>query len=303
MWPRGRRSSMATPRNCWGFDGNRRERNRTIPVIRKLTRTPENTLSLTPEESLDYWIVAGIAAFMMGLSKGGVPMMALLSVPLMSLYMDPALAAGLLLPVYLIADVYAIYLFRSDFSARNLKILIPAVAIGVCLGFMAITTVPTTLAKALVGIIGLSFVANVLYKRLSGRDVPPRPADVPRGLFWGTISGFTSYFIHAGGPPYQTYVLPQKLDKMTFLGTTAILFAVMNLMKLPPYILAGQVTWESAVHAMWIAPMALLGAYSGATALRIVPDRVFFAVVETALGLVSLKLLYEAVMQSGLITF
>ena len=221
-------------------------------------------------------------------------MIALLSVPLMSLYMDPALAAGLLLPVYLVADVYAIYLFRKAFSLRNLKILMPAATIGIVLGFTAITLIPQQLAKGLVGVIGLGYLGQMLVKRLSGRVVPSRPADIPRGLFWGTISGFTSYFIHAGGPPYQTYVLPQKLDKMVFLGTTAILFAYMNLVKLPPYILAGQITWDSTIQAIWISPMALFGAFCGAWVSRVLPERVFFAIVEVALGLVSMKLLFEA---------
>lgn len=62
---------------------------------------------------MDFWIIAGLAAFLMGLSKGGVPMIAILAVPLMSLFMDPALAAGLLLPIYIAADMYAVYLFLS----------------------------------------------------------------------------------------------------------------------------------------------------------------------------------------------
>ena len=68
--------------------------------------------------------MAGLAAFLMGLSKGGLPMIALLAVPLMSLFMDPAVAAGLLLPIYIVADMYAVYLFRRAFSVRNLKILL-----------------------------------------------------------------------------------------------------------------------------------------------------------------------------------
>ncbi|WP_439521490.1 sulfite exporter TauE/SafE family protein [Marivita sp.] len=245
---------------------------------------------------MEYWIVAGLAAFLMGLSKGGVPMIALLSVPLMSLFMDPALAAGLLLPIYIVADFYAVYLFRRAFSVRNLKILLPGAIGGILIGFVAVASVPGDAVKLLVATIGLFYLVTALRRRFSKVEIPPRPADVPRGVFWGIITGVTSYISHAGGPPYQAYVLPQKLDKMVYLGTTTILFTVVNLLKVPPFILAGQITWDSASQAIWLAPFALAGAWSGSAVSRVLPERVFFLLIEIALAAVSFKLLYEVLL-------
>jgi len=245
---------------------------------------------------VDFWIVAGAAAYLMGLSKGGVPMIALLSVPLMSLYMDPAMAAGLLLPIYVVADMYAIYLFRKAFSVRNLKILLPGAVAGILVGFGAVAYVPAAAVKLLVAGIGIVYLVNALRNRLAKRAVPARPADVPRGLFWGALAGLTSYISHAGGPPFQVYVLPQRLEKMVYLGTTTIFFTVVNLMKVPPYILAGQITLESVQQAAWLAPLALAGAWSGAAISRVLPERVFFLLVEIALAVVSAKLIYEVLL-------
>ncbi|WP_299787804.1 sulfite exporter TauE/SafE family protein [uncultured Marivita sp.] len=245
---------------------------------------------------MEYWIVAGLAAFLMGLSKGGLPMIALLAVPLMSLFMDPAVAAGLLLPIYIVADMYAVYLFRRAFSVRNLKILLPAAVVGICVGFATVSYVPGDAAKLLVALIGLFYLVSALRRRFARVEVPARPADVPRGLFWGTVAGLTSYISHAGGPPFQAYVLPQKLDKMVYLGTTTIFFTIVNLLKVPPFILAGQITWDSAAQAIWLAPFALAGAWSGAAVSRALPERVFFVLVEVALAVVSAKLLYEVLL-------
>ncbi|PIV75380.1 MAG: hypothetical protein COW55_05690 [Rhodobacteraceae bacterium CG17_big_fil_post_rev_8_21_14_2_50_65_11] len=247
-------------------------------------------------EATQFWIVAGLAAYLMGLSKGGVPMIALLSVPLMSLFMDPALAAGLLLPIYIVADMYAVWLFRRAFSLRNLTILIPAAIVGVGLGFLAVASVPGDAIKLMVAAIALGYLFQSLRRRFSKREIPPRPADLPRGLIWGTIAGVTSYISHAGGPPYQAYVLPQQLDKMTYLGTTTIFFAVINMIKVPPFILAGQITWDSAGQATWLIPCALAGAWSGVKIARLLPERVFFLLVEIALALVSVKLLSEVLL-------
>jgi uncharacterized membrane protein YfcA len=244
---------------------------------------------------LEFWIAAGAAAFLMGLSKGGVPMIALLSVPLLSLYMDPALAAGLLLPIYIVADAYAVYLFRKAFSRRNLMILLPGALVGILVGYSAVSLVPGDAVKLLLVGIGLSYLFTALRQRISKTEVPARPADVPRGIVWGTLAGLTSYISHAGGPPFQAYVLPQKLDKMVYLGTTTIFFSVVNLVKVPPFVLAGQITWDSLGQAVWLAPLALLGAWSGATVSRLMPEKLFFLLVEVALAVVSLLLLYEVV--------
>ncbi|MFV1875826.1 sulfite exporter TauE/SafE family protein [Nioella sp.] len=244
-------------------------------------------------EVAQFWIIAGLAAYLMGLSKGGVPMIAILSVPLLSLFMDPALAAGLLLPIYITTDMYAVYLFRKAFSVRNLKILLPAGACGVGLGFLAVSYVPGDAIKLLVAGIAMSYLLYSLRRRVSKREFPPKPADMPRGLIWGALSGLTSYISHAGGPPYQAYVLPQRLDKLTYLGTTTIFFSAVNLLKVPPYIVAGQITWDSVGQAVWLIPCALAGAWSGAKIARLLPERVFFLLVEIALAGVSVKLVWE----------
>lgn len=245
---------------------------------------------------MEFWLAGAVAAFLLGLSKGGVPMIALLSVPLMSLFMDPALAAGLLLPIYIVADWYAIYLFRRAFSAKILKIMLPGAIFGILVGFVSVAYVPGDLVKLLVAGIGLGYLADSLRTRFASGEVPPRPADVSRGLFWGALSGLTSYISHAGGPPFQAYVLPQQLDKMVYLGTVTIFFAVVNLLKMPPFILAGQVTLDSVLQVAWLAPMALLGAWSGARISRILPQKVFFLLVEVALAVISVKLLVEVIL-------
>ncbi|ANT59627.1 hypothetical protein AYJ57_04150 [Salipiger sp. CCB-MM3] len=244
------------------------------------------------DDGSGFWIAAALATYCVGASKGGLPMIAMLGVPILSLFTTPAAAAGLLLPMYILADLYALWLFRGEFSRRNLTILIPAAALGILLAFLCISRVPPEAGKLLVALVGVYYLGDALRRRLV-RDSRARPADVPRGLFWGALAGFTSYVSHAGGPPFQAYTLPQKLSKMRFAGTAAILFACINWMKLPPYVLAGQVTWGSLGHVALLAPVALFGAWSGHRLVRWLPERAFFAAINTALALLTLRLLWE----------
>jgi uncharacterized protein len=240
-----------------------------------------------------FYLMAAIASLIVGMSKGGLQMIGILAVPIMSLAMSPVMAAGLLLPIYIISDVYGLWIYRKEFNPRNIAIIVPAAVIGIGFGWATAKYTNDDMVKILVGVIGLAYCVDALLK--AKRNLPPKPADVPRGLFWGTLAGFTSFVSHAGGPPYQMYVLPQRLDKMTYAGTTTIIFAIINLLKLPPYWFLGQINATSLEQALYLAPVAIIGAYVGYRLTRIIPQGPFFRLVELALFLVSIKLIYDGV--------
>lgn len=237
-----------------------------------------------------FWIISLIAAFMVGAGKGGLPMVAMLSVPAMSLVMSPMLAAALLLPVYLISDAFGIYMYRKSYSARNLAILIPAGAVGIVAGYLLADRVSDDAVRVVVGCTGLSFLAMRLWGAIKGKTMA-RPADIPRGLFWGSISGFTSFVSHAGGPAFQLYALPQQMPKMTFAGTSTILFAAINMMKVPPYLALGLFEWGDLRTVAVLTPIAILGTWVGYRATKLLPEGLFFRLVEIALFVISVSLI------------
>jgi uncharacterized membrane protein YfcA len=243
------------------------------------------------EFSLAFVAVAAAAAFFVGASKGGLPMVGVLGVPLLALVMPPVAAAALLLPVYIVSDMVGLWAYRKEYSARNLAILVPAMIFGVGLGWATARITEEWMVTLLVGVVGLYYCATVVFKKA---NAPPRPADVPRGVFWGTIAGFTSFVSHTGGPPYQTYVLPQKLPKMMFAGTSTIVFAIINLVKLVPYWALGQFNAGNLEAAAMLSPVAVAGALIGYKVTSVLPEKLFYRLVEVALFLISLKLIHEA---------
>ena len=241
--------------------------------------------------SLTFFLVAGAAAFFVGTSKGGLPMVGVLGVPLLALVMPPVAAAALLLPVYIVSDMVGLWAYRKEYSGRNLAILLPAMILGVGLGWATAKITEEWMVTLLVGLVGLYYCATVLFRKA---NAPPKRADIPRGLFWGAIAGFTSFVSHTGGPPYQAYVLPQKLPKMMFAGTSTIVFAVINLVKLVPYWALGQFNPANLEVAAMLSPVAVAGALIGYKLTTIIPERIFYRLVEVALFLISLKLIHEA---------
>ncbi len=246
----------------------------------------------TTDLDLAFFLLAGLAALLVGLSKGGLSMAGSLGTPLLALVISPVKAAALLLPIFVVSDWFGLYAYRHEFDRRNLMILIPAAITGIGIGWLSSAVVSDRMVGLLIGVIGIAFCLNAW--RLRHHALPPRPADIPRGLFWGAIAGFTSFVSHSGGPPYQVYVLPQKLSKTVFAGTTTITFAAINLVKVLPYWQLGQLDLTNLKMSMLLMPIAVAGTFAGVWLVRIIPERAFFVLIHAALFALSIKLVVSA---------
>lgn len=241
-----------------------------------------------------FWTLAVVATFLVGASKGGLPGVGILGVPVLAQVISPVVAAGLLLPLYIVSDWYGLWLYRKNYDAWNIKLISFAACIGIGIGWATAQYNNDALVKLIVGLIGIWYTADLVWKSRKKEEVVARPADLPRGIFWGTLAGFTSFVAHAGGTPYQMFMLPQKLDKMTYAGTATITFAIINALKLPPYFMLGQINTGSLLQGLYLAPVALFGAWAGFRLTKWLPEKLFFRCVEVALFVVSVKLIFDA---------
>jgi len=233
-----------------------------------------------------------MAALLVGLSKGGLPAIGMLGVPVLSLVMSPVRAAVLLLPIYVISDLVGVWLYRRDFSGANLRILIPAGVLGVIIGWLTASLISDRMITLFIGLLGLGFCLNAWLRRASDRQAQPLRA--AKGWFWGMVTGFTSFISHAGAPPFQIFVLPQKLPKATFAGTSTLLFAVINAAKILPYQMLRPYSLESLREAALLVPFALTGTVLGAVLTRRLADVWFYRLVQAGLFAVSVKLVADA---------
>lgn len=245
------------------------------------------------EHVLPILLAAIPAAILVGLSKGGLPVVGMLGTPILALAVSPVTAAAILLPIFVVSDIFGLHAYRRHFDRRNLLILIPAATVGVGAGWATASAVSERLVTLAVGLIGLAFCFDYYWR--SRHRLEPKPADVPRGLFWGAIAGFTSFVSHAGTPPYQMFVLPQRLGKLAYAGTTTILFAYVNAIKLIPYWALGQLNAANLKLAALLALPAIAAVYAGVWLVQRIPQELFYRLVIAALLLVSVKLVWDAV--------
>jgi uncharacterized membrane protein YfcA len=243
-------------------------------------------------EGIAFWVAAVAAAVCVGMGKGGLPMVGMLGVPVLSLAISPVTAAGLLLPIYVVSDVFGLWAYRRSFNRQVVAIMCAGMTAGVAIGWAAARITPESVVTGIVGAIGLAFSLSLL--RHHGGPVQPRPARVGPGLFWGTITGFTSFVSHSGGPPYQVYTLPLGMPKAMFAGTSTIAFAYVNAIKLVPYWALGQINLGSLGLAAWLAVPASLAVFAGVWLVKVLPEKLFFRLVTWSLLALSLKLLWDA---------
>jgi uncharacterized membrane protein YfcA len=238
-----------------------------------------------------FYLAAIPAVTFLGLSKGGFAGVGLMATPLLALVLPPLQAAAILLPILLLQDVISVYVYRNDWDAWNIEVMLPGAAVGVCLAWLLAAHVSDAHVRLAVGLIALGFVTN----HWLGRQpvVPAHPA-VPRGMFWGCVSGFTSMLCQAGGPPFQVYVLPQRLEKMTFVGTMAIFFASINVMKVIPYFALSQFSSAGFATSIALMPLAVATNFLGIWLVRVTPTRVFYKLTYVLVLLIALALIYNA---------
>ena len=240
-----------------------------------------------------FYAAAIPAVVLLGLAKGGFSGLGLLSMPLLSLVLSPVQAAAIILPILLVQDAVSVWVYRHSWDRRNVMILVPSAILGTGTGYLLAAQVSDAAIRLAVGLIAVGFALRRIV--LERRKTPPAPtrSDVPRGIFWGWVTGFTSMIAHAGGPPFQIYVMPQRLPRDIFVGTGAIFFAVNNWMKVPPYFALGQLTAGNLATAAVLFPLAIASTWAGVRLVRYVSGERFYTFVYILLVFVGAKLIWD----------
>ncbi len=245
-----------------------------------------------------FYAAAIPAVIMVGLSKGGFGgAMALMGVPLLSLTISPVQAAAILLPILIVMDMVSLWSWRSQKDNRTLVIMVPGALIGIAIGWATAAWVTAPMIRLIVGAVALWFVWRYVAQNLAaarnGGKHEARGHRPVQGIFWGTLSGFTSFVSHAGGPPYQIYTLPLRQDPKTYTGTSVRFFAIINAIKLVPYFALGQFDATNLSTSLVLAPLAPVATLAGAFIVRRMKPDIFYPFMYVMVFLAALKLIWD----------
>ncbi len=240
-----------------------------------------------------FYIAAVPAVILFGLSKGGFSGLSLLGLPIMALGVAPVRAAAIMLPILIVQDWVGVWAFRDSVSWRNIAILVPASLIGIGLGWQFASQVSEALVRLAVGLISIGFVLYTLARARMLAMAATRPNPIS-GVFWGALAGFTSFVSHAGAPPFQVYVMPQRLSPREYAGTATIFFASANILKAPAYFALGQFSNANLNASLSLFPIAIASTFAGVWLVKRIPAERFYNLILGMTFLVGLKLSYDA---------
>jgi uncharacterized membrane protein YfcA len=245
-----------------------------------------------------FYLLAIPAVTLVGLAKGGFAGLGMISTPLLALVVPPLQGAAILLPILICQDAISVWTYHRNWSAWNLKVLLPGSVLGVGAGWLFAIYFSNAAIELTVGAIALTFVLytwlGTWLRAYLGR--PPVKASRPHpamGVFWGALSGFTSTLVQVGSPPFQIHILPQRLDKLTLVGTTVIFFAILNLMKIVPYFALGQFSSRNLATSLVLLPLAVATNFLGIWLVRKTPTDRFYRIAYLLMLVIALVLLWQ----------
>jgi uncharacterized membrane protein YfcA len=223
------------------------------------------------------WALGALGAFLVGLSKTGIPGLGILNVAIFALVFPARESVGLVLVILICGDLVAVTTYRHDASWPHLIRLFPWAAAGVVLGYFALGRVNDSQMRQIIGVILLCLVVFQFIRSRrpavpDGEDLPVRPWLAPLA---GITAGFTTMVANAAGPVMVLYLLAMRLPKILFVGTAAWYFFALNIFKLPFSASLGLVNPSSLGVALWLGPFAILGALIGRPVVTLLNQRVF----------------------------
>jgi uncharacterized membrane protein YfcA len=209
------------------------------------------------------YLVVAFVMFLVGLSKGGFgAMLSALTVPVLALVLPVKDVIGMMPPVLMFADLFAVGVHWKKWNKGIVFLLIPASLAGLTVGTLFLAKAPAHWIRVVLGIIMILFA---IYKFLEERlfkvlTYQPRKW---HGLLAGSVAGFTSSVAHSGGPPVGMYLLLQDLQPRVFAATSAFFFFILNYIKVPFYLAASVFNFELLFQLLWLLPMVPLGVWAG----------------------------------------
>lgn len=236
------------------------------------------------------WIWVIVAAFLVGFSKTGIGGALMLVIPILADVYGGKGSTGILLPMLLVGDVFAVKYYNRHANWSHIRKLMPWVLGGLAAGVVVGNYINDHQFKILIAASVMICLAILVYSEIKGDEVK-----VPHKLWFyaltGIACGFTSMIGNAAGPIFTIYLLARGFKKNDFMGTMAWFFLIVNLLKMPLQIFFWHnITLQTTLLAVGMIPAIALGALLGIAVIKKIPEKPFRYVIIVMTALTAIKL-------------
>jgi len=240
-------------------------------------------------------VQAALAAFLVGLTKTGVPGLGILIVGMLAAVFPDRASTGVLLPMLLFGDFFAIAYHRRNVRWPIIVKLLPWVLVGIGTGYVALGNVGGDAFRVLLGGLVLGLIGLRVFTDLRGTWLEEH---VPHtwwfSAVFGVMAGFATMVGNVAGGIMAVYLLSMGLKKHSFMGTGAWFYLIVNSIKIPLSASLGLINVSSLTFDLKVAPLIVVGAVVGFLVFTRIPQKWFSRIILVLAALAALRLLLLA---------
>ena len=249
---------------------------------------PDTILQLTITE----WILCFLAALATGLSKGGIKGTGMLAIPILAYIFGGKPSTGLLLPMLIIADGFAIIYYHRNAQWKYILKFIGWTAIGIAGALYVGDQVSDMQFKYIIAVILFICIAIMIWKESTGNKLSFHHWTFAATM--GILGGFATMIGNAAGPIFATFLLTMNLPKKSFIGTGAWFFFIVNICKFPlHYYVWETIDTQSLLFDLYMIPFLFLGVYLGFKLVSIIPEKPYRKFIIIVIALSSIMLFFK----------
>jgi len=219
------------------------------------------------------------------MGKAGIKGLGVVIVLIMAIVFGGKPSTGVLIPLMIIADVFAVFYYHRHTQWQYLIKLLPTMFLGVLIGVCIGNDISEVLFKQIMAVLILITLAvMVIMEKKKSNDIPSHWT-FSSGM--GLLSGITSMIGNLAGSFADIYFLAMRLPKNEFIGTAAWLFFIINVFKLPFHIFVWKtVTFETIGLNLILIPGIVIGFFMGVKIVKLINNSLYrkFIFIATAVG-------------------
>ena len=187
-------------------------------------------------------------------------------------------------------DLVTVWRYRKMWDVKILKFIVPLAFFGIIVGTLSFSYLSEDSVRVIIGLMAVIFCLDYYLRKNSAE---PQKPSLWGSYFWPSLSGFTSFSIHAGGLPLSFYLLPMRLDKRIYVATAGLFYLLINLFKIFPYAYLGQMNFQNIYTSLLLLPLAPIGVYAGAYLVDKINQEWFYRIGYFCTLIAGLKLVYD----------
>lgn len=235
------------------------------------------------------FLLLSFNAFLIGISKTGIPGVGILAIPLTALILPAKASTGLILPMLITGDIFAVIYYKRKAVWKYLIYLIPYALIGVIIGYFLLSKINDRQLRPFIGIIIILILFLNYWWNKKEIKIPEKFYFAP---LMGLFAGITTMMANAAGPILIIYLLAMKLPKTEFVGTGAWYFFILNWFKVPFSANLGLINQYSLKLNLLLFPFVSIGCLTGIIFLKKVSQKTFNQIVQIIAFISALKLIF-----------